>query len=462
MIPRHIAALQSAYRSGQLRITDVVQTQLDRIAEQQPHLHAYISWHADSALKHAALQQQQLETHPNALPPLFGVGISIKDNMDVAGMKTSGGSFSQQHQPAATQDAAAVARLRAAGAIILGKANCHEFAFGGPSFDLPVPPATNPWKAGYFPGGSSSGSGTTVAAELCMASIGTDTAGSIRSPSTNCGLVGLKPTYGAVPLDGVRMLSVSLDHAGPLAHSVEDCERIFTALCPQAVHSAAPNRPIRLGIPTSHWGLKALLQPEVHSMMEGVQQQLQNAGVEIVPVSLPNLETLHTSSALLMMAEVAYVFGPKVRQHFDAYGQIFRGRVLVGENIPASAYLQATQDKLRLTQALAHSLQAVDALLLPGATAVAGPLNQVDTFYFLTQPNLNAIANLSGQPAIALPSAISEEGLPMGIQLLGKHHQDHALLHIAQRIETILDFAHQRDQHHAVTSPLGDKHGPLQ
>lgn len=451
MIPRTIAALQTAYRNGQLRITDVVQTQLERIATQQPHLHAYISWQADAALQKAALQQQQLDANPSALPPLFGVGISIKDNMDVAGMKTSGGSFSQQHQPVATHDAAAVARLRAAGAIVLGKANCHEFAFGGPSFDLPVPPATNPWKAGYFPGGSSSGSGTTVAAELCMASLGTDTAGSIRSPSTNCGLVGLKPTYGAVPLDGVRMLSLSLDHAGPLAHSVDDCTQLFSALCPQAPRAYPLHRPIRLGIPTSHWGLDALLQPEVQSMMSQVQEQLQLAGVEIVPVSLPSLQALHTSSALIMMAEVAYVFGPKVRQNFDAYGRIFRGRVLVGENIPASAYIQAQQDKLRLTQALAHSLQAVDALLLPGATAVAGPLSHVDTFYFLTQPNLNAIANLSGQPAVALPSAISSTGLPMGIQLLGKHQQDHALLHIAQRIESILNFAHQRDQHYAAT-----------
>lgn len=451
MIPRTIAALQNAYRTGQLRITDVVQTQLERITTQQPHLHAYISWQADTALQKAAQQQQQLDTNPSALPPLFGVGISIKDNMDVAGMKTSGGSFSQQHQPVAAHDAAAVARLRAAGAIVLGKANCHEFAFGGPSFDLPVPPATNPWKTGYFPGGSSSGSGTTVAAELCIASLGTDTAGSIRSPSTNCGLVGLKPTYGAVPLDGVRMLSLSLDHAGPLAHSVDDCTRLFSALCPQALRAYPLHRPIRLGIPTSHWGLSALLQPEIQSMMDQVQEQLQQAGVEIVPVPLPSLPSLHTSSALIMMAEVAYVFGPQVRQNFEAYGRIFRGRVLVGENIPASAYIQAQQDKLRLTHALEHSLQAVDALLLPGATAVAGPLSHVDTFYFLTQPNLNAIANLSGQPAIALPSAVSTTGLPMGIQLLGKHHQDHALLHVAQHVETILDFAHQRDQHHAAT-----------
>ncbi len=440
-----IAALQQAYRSGERRIADEVAQTLARIEASQAALSAYISWDAPAALAQAQAQDALLRRDPAALGPLHGVTVSVKDNIDVAGMVTTACSHSQDGAGAARCDAPTVARLRAAGAIILGKVNCHEYAFGGPAFDLPAPPASNPWKPAYFPGGSSSGSGVSVAARLCQASLGTDTAGSIRLPATHCGLVGLKPTYGALGLGGVRMLSLSLDHVGPLARDVDDCERIYQALCaPPAPAAAAPRgRAWRLAVPQPGWGLEDLLRPEVAGMFTAVQAQLAAAGVTLVPVALPALQALHVASALIMMAEVAYVFGPAVRADFDRYGRVFRSRALVGERIPAHSYLQAGQDRLQLTQALMAALGDVDALLLPGAASVAGPLAQVDTFYFLKEANLNAIANLTGQPALALPTALSADGLPMGIQLLGHHHQESRLLALGRALEALLAFGHR-------------------
>lgn len=439
-----IAGLQQDLRQHRYRVADVVAQQLERIQAQQHALSAYIDWDPEAALEIARSQDAVLSADPQALPPLFGVTFSVKDTIDVAGMRTTASSRSRLNSPVASRDALVVERLRQAGAICLGKANCHEFAFGGPSFDLPVPPALNPWKSGYFPGGSSSGSGTTVAAGLCHASVGTDTAGSIRSPSTHCGLVGLKPSYGQLPLDGVHPLSLSLDHVGPLARTVADCGLLYDIMAGRqpsdAGAAATPGRPLRLGIPTPDWGLEAELQPEAARLFTQTLARCRDAGIDLVPVELPELDAMHVACGLIMMAEVAYVFGPSVREHFDQFGRVFRGRVLVGERIPASAYLQALQDKLRLQRQMAHALATVDALVLPGATAVAGPLDEVDVFYFLATINLNAIANLTGQPALAMPTGMAASGVPFGIQLLGRHHHEHDLLRVAARLEPVIGF----------------------
>lgn len=443
MLPS-ITRLQTAYRQGEFTIEDEVARQLARIEASQKILSAYVSWDTEAALAQARRQDERLREGTGTFAPLHGITVSVKDIIDVAGMRTSGCSHSRRDAAPAVTDALVVQRLRAAGAIILGKANCHEFAFGGPSFDLPVPPATNPWKVGYFPGGSSSGSGTSVAGDLCHASLGTDTAGSIRLPSTHCGLTGLKPTYGTLGLEGVCALSLTLDHAGPLARSVTDCERIHQVLRPgYRPRTGDAAHPWRVAVPLDDWGLQNLLRPEVAQMFAGVQERLARAGIVVCPVSLPDLQALHVASAIIMMAEVAYVFGPQVRAHFEDYGRIFRNRILVGERIEASSYLQACQDRLRLTAEMAAALNGMDALLLPGAAAVAGPLAEVDTFYFLQEANLNAIANLTGQPALALPSALSAGDVPMGIQLLGRHHEEAALFSLGRAVERVLAFEGQ-------------------
>jgi len=453
-LPRTIQNLHRAYQDGTLSVVEVVQKQLARIQATQAQYHGFISWDDAGALHAAEKLDDWRKSHPEAaLPPLFGITLSIKDNIDVKNMKTTGASFSQVNHPPVNQHAKVVQQLIEAGAVVLGKANCHEFAFGGPSYDLPVPPATSPWKTDYFPGGSSSGTGVTVAADLCTASLGTDTLGSIRSPAVHCGLVGLKPSYGSLSLDGVALITTSMDHVGPVANTVDDCERLFMIM---AQHTAPNNHPCkkayRVGIPVPDWGMEHYLHPEVSAMLNDVIRQLTAQGVEIVPLQLPNLHDIHACSVLTMMAEVAYTFGPKVRRQYEQFGAMFRKRILAGEAVTLPAYLQAMQDRITLRRDFLASMDDVDALLLPGANAPAGPLSEVDAFYFLNEPTLNAIANLTGQPTLSLPVSLSKAGLPMGIQLLGKPHQEHALFQLGRRLEAWFSFHAKRDKCFAISS----------
>lgn len=439
-----IATMHKALLDGTTTVVKVVSKYLDNIEKYNHKLSGYNYIDAEAALNKASMLDKQLPSFDGKLPPLFGIPYSVKDNINVAGMPTSCSSHSMSETEPPHKSAVVVNRMENAGAICLGKANCHEFAFGGPSFDLPTAPATNPWKEGYFPGGSSSGSGTTVAGDMCMASLGTDTAGSIRSPSAYCGLVGLKPTYGNLPLSGVHPLSISLDHVGPLANSVDDCWRIYKVMsgseAPETLE--AKNKAITIGVPEPSWGINSLLQPDMLHAYQQTINSLKQDGVKVIPIRLPNLQEFHVACAIIMMAEVAQLFGPLVRKNFNLYGEVFRNRALVGERINATAYIRAIQTKLHLQQEMDKFFNEVDAIMLPGAVSGATALTEVDKFYFLVSPNINAIANVTGQPVVSLPIGMNEKGLPLGIQLLGKRNHEQPLFSAAAAIEKLITWRH--------------------
>ena len=331
-----------------------------------------------------------------------------------------------------------VSRLVEAGAVILGKANCHELAFGGPSFDLPFPPARNPWNPEMFPGGSSSGSGVTVAAGLCKGSVATDTAGSIRLPATMCGMVGLKPGFGVVSLDGVDPLARSMDHCGPIAATVEDCRQFFAAMTgTTALHApdASSFAGMRLGVSACGWGLGDRLKPEMASAMRAALDLFENNGGTIVELDLPPLETFHAPGAVVMMAEVAAQYGSEVRGNFSAFGEIFRSRALVGECLEAADLASAEKLRTALRQQVDKALATVDAIILPGALASAGPLKTVDKFYFLEDPIPNILANLTGHPSLAFPFGKAGNGMPLGLQILGARGAENRLFDMAAVFE---------------------------
>lgn len=451
-----IATLRQALLAKDTSVLDVTQAYLQRIELTQSELAGFTCVLQDAAIQAAIAYDTQLAdaAATGYVPgPLFGVPISIKDTIDVAGVPTTACSQSQLHATA-RQDARLVTQLRQAGAIIIGKANCHEFAFGGPAFDLPFPPARNPWDPHMFPGGSSSGSGVTVASGSAMASIGTDTAGSIRLPSTHCGLVGMKPTYGLVSLAGIRPLSLSMDHAGPLATRVADCRAVYQAMvdAPDALTQsssvlasrqgwrAGDFRGLRVAIPHQLWGQQARIDMPAMVAYQQAIDVFQAQGAEILEVAPPSLEELHAAASIIMMAEVARVFAPRVRADFDHYGEVFRNRVLVGENISADAYQGASQQRLIIGRQMMALLESADVFMLPGSLSVAGPLRTVDKFYFLKDPNLNVVANFTGQPALALPVAHAPQGIPTGIQLIGAHYDEDGLFDIGEGLEALLRF----------------------
>ncbi|NRC56691.1 amidase [Mesorhizobium sediminum] len=238
----------AALAANTTTVVELVEDHLAHIARHDGTVSAFIHVMADEAGQQAAMLDA---LDPDSRGPLHGMILSVKDIIDVAGTSTTCGSHSRLDRPAEC-DALLVERLRKAGAVIIGKANCHEFAFGGPAFDLPFPPARNPWDSDLFPGGSSSGSGVSVAAGFCHASIGSDTAGSIRLPSSHCGIVGLKCSRDSVPLDGVTPLSPSLDSVGPMARSVADCAAIYEVMASKEATSTNADSPLCLPCPKKH------------------------------------------------------------------------------------------------------------------------------------------------------------------------------------------------------------------
>ncbi|WP_158659309.1 amidase [Paracoccus denitrificans] len=420
-------------------VSRTVDIMLGRVEQHEDRLSAFTHVMADEARERAAALDALDESDRG---PLHGMVISIKDIIDVEGVATTCGSRSRLDHMA-TRSATLVERLREAGAIIIGKANCHEFAFGGPAFDLPFPPARNPWDDELFPGGSSSGSGVSVAAGFCHASIGTDTAGSIRLPSSHCGIVGLKMSTDAVPLDGVCPLSPSLDSVGPMALSVAHCEMICQAMA-QDFASVEPDEvPARILVPEARWLAGLECSAESLRAYERACGLFRAGGIGIAPTALPSLRAIHAASSVVMMREVAEGFAAEVRRDYLKFGEVFRNRVLLGERIPDALFRLAESQRARLAEEIDHILLGATALLLPGYPVGPTPLTTVDKFYFLQRENLNVIANCAGTPTLSLPVLRDEASRPLGIQLMGRRGSEPQLLALGKRLETLLAYPHQ-------------------
>lgn len=418
-----------------------VEILLSRIAHHEDRLSAFTHVMADEARGQAAMLDA---LDPAQRGPLYGMVVSIKDIIDVEGVATTCGSRSRLDRVAAT-DATLVARLRRAGAVIIGKANCHEFAFGGPAFDLPFPPARNPWDDELFPGGSSSGSGVSVAAGFCHASIGSDTAGSIRLPSSHCGIVGLKIGNGKVSLDGMCPLSPSLDSVGPMALSVAHCKAIYDVIVDDGDEASGPAATVapRLAIPEPEWIAALECSPDSLAAYERACDIFRADGIAVSAVALPSLRAIHAASSVVMMREVADGFAADVRRDYLKFGEVFRNRVLLGERIPDRTYDLAMRQRRRLADEIARAIDGFGALLLPGYPVGPTPLATVDKFYFLQRENLNVVANCAGAPTLSLPVLRDAARRPLGIQLMGGSGSEPRLLELGKRLERLLAYPHQ-------------------
>lgn len=439
--PRLAGGFDGAGAASPGAVSRTVEILLSRIARHEERLSAFTRVMADEARGQAATLDA---LDPAKRGPLHGMVVSIKDIIDVEGTATTCGSRSRLDRVAA-RDATLVARLRRAGAVIIGKANCHEFAFGGPAFDLPFPPARNPWDDELFPGGSSSGSGVSVAAGFCHASIGSDTAGSIRLPSSHCGIVGLKIGSGRVPLDGVCALSPSLDSVGPMALSVAHCAAIYDVIADgdgRAAGAAEDDAP-RLAIPDPEWIAALECSPDSLAAYERACAIFRADGIAVSAVPLPPLRAIHAASSVVMMREVADGFAAEVRHDYLRFGEVFRNRVLLGERIPGRAYALALRQSRRLAGEIARALDGAGALLLPGYPVGPTPLTTVDKFYFLQRENLNVVANCAGAPTLSLPVLRDAARRPLGIQLMGGSGGEPRLLALGRRLERLLAYPHQ-------------------
>jgi aspartyl-tRNA(Asn)/glutamyl-tRNA(Gln) amidotransferase subunit A len=428
-------------RARELTAVRVTEGCLRRIEADNPELNAFITVTADEALRQAREADQELAAG-NDRGPLHGVPISIKDLFDVRGVPTTAASRVREGH-VAERDAPAIAHLRQAGAVFVGKTNLHEFAFGTTTEDSAFGLARNPHDHARSPGGSSGGSAISVAAGMALATIGTDTGGSIRIPAAACGIVGLKPTLGELPIDGVVPLSRTLDHIGPLAQSVTDASLLYHALMGDL--SAKPPAPmpihgLRLGVPRKYFC--DLLDDEVRARFEEALERLRAAGARIDEIEIHHAAEIAPVYLHLVMADAAAYHAATLESVPEKYTPNVRLRLEMGRYVLGEDYVRALAGRERIKREVDAALAQHDALILPslpipapllGANtvqvgAVAEPVRNL--MLRLTQP-----FNITGHPAIAMPSGLTANKLPCSVQLVGRRGQTDALLRVALACE---------------------------
>jgi aspartyl-tRNA(Asn)/glutamyl-tRNA(Gln) amidotransferase subunit A len=442
--PTSIAALARALRAGELTAAALTDRCLATIAERNPTFNAFIGVSEPDAREQARRADSELAAKRDR-GPLHGIPVSLKDLIDVAGTTTTAGSRVRAGHMAA-KDAALVDRLRAAGAVLIGKANLHEFALGTTNEDSAFGPARHPLDPSRIPGGSSGGSAVSVATNMAHASIGTDTGGSVRIPAAVCGLVGLKPSYGELPLDGVVPLSQTLDHAGPICRSVADASIVFDALCGSPATDPLTPRPVtglRLGLLREYF--MAALDPQVAAAFEQACARLRDAGVTLEEVSIPHAGDIAPVYLHILLAEAAAYHGKTLDSRPDDYTPSVRLRFEMGRYVVAEDYVRALRGRSVLTAEVEAALQGRDGLLLP-AVAIPATKIGVATVKLATgeEPirnvmlRLTQLFNITGHPAISLPCGRTLEGLPIGAQLVGALHRTTELLKLAAGLEPYL------------------------
>ena len=438
-----IAEAGRRLRSRELSAVELAQAHLGRIEAVGGKLNAYITVTAERALEEAAEADRGFASGKTA-GPLRGIPVATKDLMYTRRVRTTAGSevladFVSEH------DATVMERLHEGGALAMGKLNLLEFAMGGTSHNVYFGDTHNPWDLERSPGGSSSGSGAAVTAGLCMGALGTDTGGSVRGPANNCGIVGLKPTYGRVSRHGVVPLSWSLDHVGPMTRTVEDCALMLgvvaghdprdptssTAPVPDyAAHLKEGVRGVRIGVlrPRFFQGLSQEVAEAVELAL-GVFIEL---GATLEDIDFERATKARAVYQPIVLSEATAYHLPWMQTRSDGYGPNCRDRLEQGLAIPASAYIQAQQERRLLTRDVLALLERVDVLLSAGAAQTPPKLDDEGGS---APTGYNNVFNITGVPAVSVPCGFSEGNLPMSFQIIGRPFDEAMVLRVAYAYE---------------------------
>jgi aspartyl-tRNA(Asn)/glutamyl-tRNA(Gln) amidotransferase subunit A len=353
-----------------------------------------------------------------------------------------------------------VTKLRQAGTILLGKLGMHEFAFGGPSVDTPFPAVRNPWNTDHIPGGSSSGSGAALAAGFCYGALGSDTGGSIRTPSSHCGIVGIKPTYGRVSRYGVIPLSWSLDHAGPMARSVEDCAILLQAIAgydskdPASAHVAVPNfrselkagiKGLRVGVPRDHWfDENRGIDQETEKIFNQAIEVLRELGASVVEIDGKPFSLARKANQTILVCE-AYAYHEKTYQETPMrFGSSVRRRMLEGAFLSAADYISAQRARAALNEQICANFARVDVFAMPGAPRPPEAFAKIDPNEQNLRPNFTNPFNLTGLPTISVPCGFTAGSLPTGLQIVAPAFDEPTCFRVAYAYEQATDWHHQR------------------
>jgi aspartyl-tRNA(Asn)/glutamyl-tRNA(Gln) amidotransferase subunit A len=434
---RRIGEVAPLVRTGDVSPVDLVRECLAQI-EARPSLNAFILVLKESALRDAAVAESDIRVG-RYHGPLHGIPIAVKDLIDVAGTRTTAASAIPTKE--ATVDAPVISRLRDAGAIIIGKTNLHEFAFGTTSDESAFGPVRNPLDESRSAGGSSSGSAAALAAGMCFGALGTDTGGSIRIPSAACGTFGLKPTFDEITCEGIVPLGVSLDHVGPMARSVGDLGLLYHALKGIAGGwSSQTDERFVFGVPKPFF--LDMLESGVAEALTRACDALVSAGHDVIDVDIEHAKWTPHVYLHLVLAEAARYHAPLLEQHASQYSPDVRLRLEMGRYVLGEDYVRAGLLRDVLRRDVSRALEPCDALLLP-ALPIPPPVLGAATVDVggTTEPvratmlRLTQLFNVTGHPAIAMPARWSPDPLPRGLQLVGALNHTPRLLEIAAAVE---------------------------
>ncbi len=439
-------------RTGEISPVDLVDACLSRIDRFDPKVQAWVAVYADQARAAARTAADEI-TRSGPRSPLHGIPLGHKDLYDIEGKVTAAGSKVRSDAPPAMRDATVVARLRDAGAIVLGKTTTHEFAYG-----VWTPPTSNPWDGSRIPGGSSGGSAAALASGMCLGASGSDTGGSIRIPASLCNAVGIKPTFGRVGKAGLAPLAWSLDHAGPLARSVEDCALMLNEIAgpdPRDPTTAATAPPdfigalgrspagMRVGVPTSVFFDGA--DPEAKALVRAAVPVLESLGVVVVPVEPPSTQYLAATAYLIIQLSeplAAHEHYLRARPH-DYQTQT---QVLFGLGVPWSAqhYLRAQRIRTINIREWIEIFGTVDAVLSPTTPRPAPAKEEAAATGVFDLVNYTSLFDFNGCPSISVPAGFTTSGLPVGLMLSARPFDEVRLLQLAYAYQEETRFTRRR------------------
>ncbi|HVB64301.1 MAG TPA: amidase [Nitrolancea sp.] len=448
---------RSLLERGEISSVELTRNEIERITAFDGRLKAFITVLAESALEAAAAADAR--RRQGERQALLGVPVAVKDLFNTAGIRTTGGArVLADNVP--TTDATVVRKLHDAGAVLLGKTNMMEFAYGYPHPDFGE--TRNPWALERTAGGSSGGSAAAVAAGLAYGALGSDTGGSIRSPASYCGIVGLKPSYGRVSRHGVLPLAWSLDHVGPLTRSVADASILFDVIAGFDVNDPASAQveraPTSSSLDHAVAGLRVgivdemferFVRPEVHDVAREAVAKLGQLGVQLESVTLPHLDLIAPVINPIVQAEAASYHRHTLEDRPNDFSDEVRDNLRLGATILAIDYLDAQRARRWILDGVADALTRFDVLLYPTQPIVAPILDSYSIQPGATDDVLDVeightgLANLTGHPAVSLPAGFTVDGLPVGLQLIGRMFDEASILRLGRAFESATNWHRQ-------------------
>jgi len=452
-----IAEAAKQIAAKKLSPVELAKTHLERIKRLDPQLNAFLMVTEERALADAkAAEARQMSGSLRG--PLDGIPIAHKDIYSTAGIRTTAHSkLLENNVP--TRDAHTVKKWADAGTVMLGKLSTHEFAFGGPSFDLPWPPARNPWNREHFTAGSSSGTGAAVAAGMILGGTGSDTGGSIRGPAALCGIAGIKPTYGLSSRAGILPLAFSLDHAGPMAWTSEDCALLLQGMAGHDPEDpASVNRPVadftaevgkgvkglRIGVVRHFFEADHRASDATRAGIDSAMDFFRKEGAEVRDITLSPAADYHAVGYLLMINEAFTLHAPWMRDRFKDYGELFRDRVALAAMFSGADIVQATRRRRLLCREMATAMEDLDIIVSASQPGEAPRIADVPKWANMEKPSFTMPCNVTGFPAISICTGFGQGGLPVSMQLSGKPFTEPTLFRAAHAYETATPWRKKR------------------